>query len=130
MKPLSWWIEKHNGYASREAVDLLNLEYNFLPYETIATLKSGQQSASKRWMKENIYARTPRGLRAFLYFIYRYIFRLGFLDGSAGVQFHVLQGFWYRYLVDLKVSEVKTHMKRMDASPVKAIEDVLGIDLN
>ena len=26
---LTWWIEKHNGYANREAVDLLNMKYGF-----------------------------------------------------------------------------------------------------
>jgi hypothetical protein len=44
-------------------------------------------------------------LRAFLYFIYRYIFRLGFLDGIKGLVFHFLQGFWYRFLVDSKIYE-------------------------
>jgi len=31
-------------------------------------------------------------------FLYRYVIRLGFLDGREGAAFHVLQGFWYRYL--------------------------------
>ena len=130
LKPLSWWINKHNHYASREAVDLLNLEYNFLPHETIADLKLGQQSTSKRWVKEHIYAKLPKGFRAWIYFIYRYVFRLGFLDGARGAQFHILQGFWYRYLVDAKISEVKTHMRRTGRSPIQAINDILDIDLS
>ena len=31
LNSLTWWTEKHNRYASREAVDLLNLEYGFMP---------------------------------------------------------------------------------------------------
>lgn len=130
LKSLSWWISKHNQYASREAVDLLNYELNFLPLETIADLKSGQQSTTKRWIKEHIYTKLPKGLRAWIYFMYRYIFRLGFLDGAVGTKFHILQGFWYRYLVDAKISEVKTFMKRNDATALHAIEKVLGIELD
>jgi len=47
------------------------------------------------------------GIRAFSYFIYRYIFRLGFLDGRVGFIFAVLQAFWYRFLVDVKIYEAK-----------------------
>ncbi|EOM1465533.1 hypothetical protein ACNCTC_004771, partial [Escherichia coli] len=40
-----------------------------------------------------------------LYFIWRYIFQLGFLDGRSGLVYHFLQGFWYRFLVGSKVME-------------------------
>jgi hypothetical protein len=38
-------------------------------------------------------------------FAYRYLFRLGFLDGSEGLIFFTLQTFWYRFLVDAKLFE-------------------------
>lgn len=127
LNSLSWWTEKHNSYASREVVDILNLEYGFMPHETIANLQSRQQAGVKRWLKEKVYARLPGGLRAFVYFFYRYIVRLGFLDGKEGTAFHVLQGFWYRYLVDAKLFEVKKHMERTGSDVVTAIDHVLGI---
>ena len=77
---LTWWINKHNGYATREAFDLLNIKNN--------NVKSGlnvKQSSNKRWIKENIYSRLPLFIRPFFYFIYRYFFRLGFLDGVQGL---------------------------------------------
>ncbi len=40
-----------------------------------------------------------------MYFIYRYFFSLGFLDGKEGLMFHFLHGFWYRFLVDAKIYE-------------------------
>lgn len=126
---LTWWTEKHNAYASREVVDLLNLEYGFMPHETVADLRGGQQAGIKRWLKENVYARLPRGFRAFAYFIYRYVIRFGFLDGKEGTAFHVLQGFWYRYLVDMKLHEVRTYMQSHDADAIDAIRDVLGITI-
>ena len=129
LNSLTWWTEKHNAYASREVVDLLNLEYGFMENETVADLRGGQQAGIKRWVKEKVYARLPGGVRAFLYFLYRYVVRLGFLDGKEGTAFHVLQGFWYRYLVDMKVHEVKVYMRRTDVDVTIAIRDVLGIDL-
>lgn len=128
LNSLTWWTEKHNSYAAREVVDLLNLEYGFMKHETVADLRGGQQVGVKRWLKERVYANLPGGLRAFVYFVYRYILRLGFLDGREGTAFHVLQGFWYRYLVDMKLHEVRLYMKRNDVDAITAIRDVLGID--
>lgn len=129
LNSLTWWTDKHNKYASREAVDLLNLEYAFMPHDTVASLRGGKQVGVKRWLKERVYARLPGGLRAFVYFIYRYVIRLGFLDGKAGTAFHFLQGFWYRYLVDAKVAETKRYMHEQGVEARVAIERVLGIRL-
>lgn len=129
LSSLSWWTEKHNSYASREVVDILNLEHGFMPHETVASLTGGQQAGVKRWLKERVYARLPGGLRAFAYFFYRYILRLGFLDGREGRAFHILQGFWYRFLVDAKLFEVRKYMTQHDVDVVTAIDKVLGIKL-
>lgn len=126
---LTWWTAKHNAYASREVIDLLNLEYGFLEQETIADLRGGKQAGVKRWIKEKLYARLPAGSRAFAYFFYRYVVQLGFLDGREGTAFHVLQGFWYRYLVDTKLQEVKADMQATGHNPQEAIAAVLGIML-
>ena len=128
MNSLTWWTDKHNAYASREAVDLLNLEYGFRPHETVTNLRSGRQARIKRWLKEAVYSHLPGGLRAFVYFLYRYVLRLGFLDGREGAAFHVLQGFWYRYLVDAKLHEVRLYMRRNNVDVVTAVRHVLGID--
>ncbi len=130
LNPLTWWTEKHNKYASREAVDLLNLEHHFMPHDSVASLRSANQAAVKRWVKEVVYARLPGGFRAFAYFFYRYVIRLGFLDGQGGTAFHFLQGFWYRYLVDAKVAEVKRYMLKKDVDVVVAMERVLGVKVD
>lgn len=129
LRPLSWWIEKHNNYSSREAVDLLNLKYGFSGANSVASLKSSTSIGTKRWIKENIYAKLPGGLRAWTYYVWRYIFRMGFLDGAKGAQFHFLQALWYRSLVDAKVAEVERYMANHKVEPVVAIQKVLGISL-
>ena len=129
LNSLTWWTDKHNKYASREAVDLLNLEHRFMQHDSVASLRAGSQVGFKRWIKERVYARLPRGFRALAYFFYRYIFRLGFLDGQIGASFHFLQGFWYRYLVDAKVAEVKRYMRDKNEGIKPAIREVLGIEV-
>ena len=129
LNTLTWWTEKHNAYASREVVDLLNLQFGFMSHETVADLHGGQQAGVKRWIKEKVYTRLPGGLRAFGYFFYRYVVRLGFLDGKEGTAFHVLQGLWYRYLVDIKLHEVRLYMEAKNVDVVTAIRDVLGIEV-
>lgn len=125
--PLDWWVAKHNGYASREVVDVLNRTYHFMPGAD--QLPGTGRTALKRWVKVKLYARFPAGLRAGLYFSYRYVVRLGFLDGPQARSFHVLQGFWYRYLVDAKLAEVLRFMADTGATPQDAIREVLRIDV-
>lgn len=127
LNSLTWWTAKHNSYASREAVDLLNLEYNFMPHDSVANLRNNSQASIKRWIKEHVYIHLPSGFRALVYFLYRYVVRLGFLDGQAGFTFHFLQGFWYRYLVDAKMAEVKRYMETTGCDVTTAIEEILGI---
>jgi glycosyltransferase involved in cell wall biosynthesis len=129
LNSLTWWTDKHNKYASREAVDLLNLRHGFMPHDSVAEL-GGSQAGLKRWIKERIYARLPGGLRAFVYFFYRYVLRFGFLDGKAGTAFHFLQGFWYRYLVDAKVDEVEGYMDANGVGVIEAIDRVLGVKVS
>lgn len=67
-------------------------------------LESANAIERRRWLRDG-YARLPLFVRPTLYFLYRYVVRLGFLDGRAGLVFHVLQGFWFRFLVDALILE-------------------------
>ena len=48
----------------------------------------------------------PLFLRPCLYFLYRYFFLLGILDGGTGFLFHFLQAFWFRLVVDVRLAEL------------------------
>ena len=117
---LTWWTSKHNSYATREAVELLNARYKFFKQSGISPEYGGSQAQRKRWLKERVYVHLPVGLRASLYFAIRYIFLGGFLDGYRGFVFHVLQGFWYRFLVDAKIFEIERKMK-LEGLDVKTV---------
>ncbi|MDO6810415.1 glycosyltransferase family 2 protein [Zobellia galactanivorans] len=107
LNPLGWWIEKHNNYAIREAVELLNLEFGLIePKGETAKYAMSADAQSKRDKKKK-YANMPLFWRSFIYFVYRYFFKFGFTQGKEGFLWHFLQGWWYRTLVDAKVYEIK-----------------------
>lgn len=124
---ISWWTDKHNKYASREAVDLLVHKHSETsrPHGS----RGSRQASAKRWIKQRIYAHMPLGVRSMSYFLYRYVVRLGMLDGWQGFIFHFLQAWWYRMLVDVKVYEVECVMRARGATLESAVRDVLGLEL-
>jgi glycosyltransferase involved in cell wall biosynthesis len=104
-KGLGFWIDKHNRYADREMKDLLAQR------EEAAGAVAGQ-AGRRRWLKQNVYARSPLFVRAILYWLFRYFVRLGFLDGLPGLVFHFNQALWYRLLVDAKIHEARLSERR------------------
>lgn len=107
LNDLTWWTEKHNGYATREMVDMLMMEYGMDAKAQEVTPKFfGTEEQRKRWLKIK-YIKTPLFIRPFINFFLRYILKRGFLDGKEGFIWHILQGFWYRMLVDAKIFEIK-----------------------
>ncbi|MEN8879611.1 MAG: glycosyltransferase family 2 protein [Polaribacter sp.] len=107
---LSWWIDKHNGYATREAIDFLNLIHNFSNEVTLNANFFGNGEERRRSLKK-IYLKMPLFIRPFLFFFIRYFIQGGFLEGKRGFIWSILQCFWYRFLVDVKIYEVtlRTH---------------------
>ncbi|MCE7858075.1 MAG: glycosyltransferase family 2 protein, partial [Ignavibacteria bacterium CHB3] len=126
---LTWWTNKHNHYATREAIDLLNIKYKFLKSDSIEAELSQQQDKRKRWFKEKLYTHIPLFFRPFLYFIYRYIFKLGFLDGIPGLIWHFLQGFWYRFLVDAKIYDIERRAKKENKTIPEVVKEHYGVEL-
>ena len=107
-KDLTFWTNKHNWYASREVLDYVqNAKTN---QETGKELNV--KAGIKRFIKFHIYYKLPMGMRAHLYYIYRYYFKLGFLDGKEGKIYAFLQAYWYRYLVDAKIYEYELSQKK------------------
>ena len=130
LNSLTWWIAKHNNYASRAAVDALLRERALVDEVGAPNHPSDHVMTWSMRMKEQVYGLLPPGLRGITFFIYRYILRLGFLDGSTGYTFYFLQTLWYRNLIDARVAEVRRYMLKHQVSEFQAIEAVLGISLH
>lgn len=105
-KGVSDWIAKHNGYATREAQELLNTR-SVKGYQEIDVSLFGTQAQRRRWLRYKVWNNLPPLIRPFFYFIYRYILLGGFLDGREAFIFHFLQALWYPMLIDIKYLEMK-----------------------
>jgi hypothetical protein len=109
-KDLEWWTAKHNWYSNREVIDH---QMNLSGQSFVEAGGSSNQAKMKRIVKDGGYYKLPMFFRAHLYFIYRYYFKLGFLDGTEGRIFHFLQAYWYRFLVDAKIFQCEKNGKKM-----------------
>lgn len=104
LQPIQNFVTKHNGYSIREAIMLLDAEFQLLK---VADAGAYCEEVAKKRSEKLRYARMPLYWRALGYFCYRYFFKLGFLDGKEGFIWDLFQGLWYRMLVDVKVMEIK-----------------------
>lgn len=94
---ISVWVEKHNRYAVWEAA----MYERFLREPVPASIGRGKRF--KRRLKK-VYLRLP--MRPLARFLYSYVFRLGFLDGTPGLVFCTLLAF-YDFLAWANVYEAK-----------------------
>ena len=104
-KDLTFWINKHNWYSNKESAEFIKIYTEQSSNNELHGKILGNQCERRRWLKNKIYYKIPLFVRPIFYFIYRYFFKLGFLDGKEGLIYHVLQAFWYRFLVDSKIYE-------------------------
>ncbi len=112
LRDLTFFTDKHNRYASREALDVLNERLHLFEPPCVLTAEStARQAKVKRFFKESVYNRISFEFSAPAYFLYRYVIQLGFLDGQRGLIYHVLQGFWYRFLVGAKLRELEAAVR-------------------
>jgi glycosyltransferase involved in cell wall biosynthesis len=92
------WKQRHRQWAFLEAQEVL-----FNKDRIMNIRLGGNPIERKNWLRYKLYYKLPLFLRPFIYFFYRYVIRLGFLDGKQGLVFHFLHGFWYRLIVDIEI---------------------------
>ena len=123
------WSNKHIGYAIREAVDLLDMEYDLTGTAKEDEIRTISKQAKAKRLKKHKYAGQPLFWRSFIYFCYRYFFRLGFMEGKEGFLWHFLQGWWYRTLVDAKIFEIKRACGNDKEKIIKYLKEKYNISL-
>lgn len=100
--PLTEWTFRHNRWSDAEVEEQFRGENS----GRVEGKFSGNPVERKRFLRR-LYNDAPLFVRPFALFFYRYILRLGFLDGAEGFVFYVLQTFWFRFLIDAKMFEQK-----------------------
>jgi glycosyltransferase involved in cell wall biosynthesis len=107
-KGIGYWYERHNRYSDIEALAKVEAYSSQL---SLAALFSGDPIDRRRAMKLLVY-RLP--MRPTIWFLYLYIFRMGFLDGAAGLAFSRMRAS-YETMIDMKVLDFK---RRRSGEPV------------
>ena len=104
---LGEWTQRHARWAKAEVDEQLAPSAG-----AVIAGKVGSDPVQQKRALRGAYNRAPLFLRAFGLFFYRYVLRLGFLDGRRGLIFFVLQTFWFRFLIDAELYE-----RRLAARP-------------
>lgn len=102
------WTARHNRWSDLESEELQRPD-------NVSGKLEGELSSDPRKRRrfyKGVYYRLPKGWRAIGYFVFRYVFQLGFLDGRAGFYYTFFQSLWFRMLVDAKLDEASVPASR------------------
>ncbi|MBX9735969.1 MAG: glycosyltransferase family 2 protein [Phycisphaerales bacterium] len=100
-KGLVPWFIKHNSYSDMESKEAVRVIESGAFNTRCRQLLSRQPGVARRAMKDlSFYLR----LRFFARFIYMYVFRAAFLDGTAGFHYALMISM-YEYWIEVKIRE-------------------------
>ncbi|SDF29176.1 glycosyltransferase family 2 protein [Terriglobus roseus] len=102
-KGVTYWIQRHNDYSTKEAQQLLLNQADAPPFRLRDAFFASDFQTRRKQQKQLFY-RLPG--RPILKFILIYFAKRGFLDGSAGLTYALLQSI-YEYFIVLKTRELK-----------------------
>jgi glycosyltransferase involved in cell wall biosynthesis len=112
VESLSHYIRKHDEYSNWDARVWLEGEASS---RELAPSLFGSQAQRRRWLRKKLFA-IPGS--PFLFFFYKYIVRLGFLDGVPGLIYCSLQGIQFFHIkakiYEFKIDESKIHQSKID----------------
>lgn len=100
VESISRYIQKHDEYSNWDARVWLEGEGNS---PELPPALFGNQAQRRRWLRKRLFA-FPGS--PFLLFIYRYFFRLGFLDGVPGLIYCGFQGIQF-FQIKAKIYELR-----------------------
>ena len=100
VESLSHYIRKHDEYSSWDARVWLKGEAGS---RELKPSPFGSQAQRRRWLRKKLFAIPGSPL---LFFLYKYIFCLGFLDGIPGLIYCSLQGIQF-FHIKAKIYELK-----------------------
>lgn len=105
------WTKKHLSHAARQGLEEFRRRTGQIQGWKQNPSPFGNPDQRRLYLK-SVWYRLPLYLRPFLYFAYRYLLRLGFLDGKEGFIFHFLHSIWYRLMVDIEIDKLRREAPR------------------
>jgi glycosyltransferase involved in cell wall biosynthesis len=103
-KGISHWLNRHNSYSTLEAQQI---HKNLCKDKTVSIVKAltAKDFQSRRYHQKELFYRLPA--RPLMKFFILYFLKKGFLDGTPGLTYAILQSI-YEYMIILKVNELKS----------------------
>jgi hypothetical protein len=100
VESLSHYIRKHDEYSNWDARVWLNGEAST---QELPPALFGSQAQRRRWLRRTFFTVPGSPL---LFFLYKYVFSLGFLDGVPGLIYCGLQGIQF-FHIKAKIYELR-----------------------
>jgi glycosyltransferase involved in cell wall biosynthesis len=101
VESLHRYIQKHNEYSNWDARVWLEGESNSAE---LAPSLFGTQAQRRRWLRKKFFGLPGSSI---LFFLYKYVFRLGFLDGVPGLIYCGFQGVQF-FHIKAKIYELRS----------------------
>ena len=95
--PYAEFLRRHRRWAAAEAEEVLS------PSPGAIAANPDGTPVERQIHRRITYYRAPVFLRAFALFFYRYVLKLGFLDGVHGAAYYVMQTLLDRLIVDAEI---------------------------
>lgn len=95
--PYAEFLRRHRRWAAAEADEVL------APSPGAIRANAEGTPVERQIHRRMTYYKAPMFLRAFALFFYRYVLKLGFLDGVHGTAYYVMQTLLYRLIVDAEI---------------------------
>ncbi|PIQ82704.1 MAG: glycosyl transferase family 2 [Candidatus Omnitrophica bacterium CG11_big_fil_rev_8_21_14_0_20_64_10] len=108
---ITFWLQKHVRFAELHAREEA-LRRSGRGGWSLQPAWRGTPDQRTLWLKDRIWFRFPLLARPFCYFPFRMILQLGILDGPTGWLYHFLHGFWYEWMIALRVLELLRQPRR------------------
>jgi glycosyltransferase involved in cell wall biosynthesis len=112
-KGLDHWVERHNQYSHLEALQIVANRHKAAPFRLRSALFASDFH-HRRFHQKELFYRLPA--RPLIRFLYLYIVRRGFLDGTVGYTYARLQAF-YEYLIVAKTRELERNQAGSKTRP-------------
>jgi hypothetical protein len=107
-KGLTDWVARHNLYSTQEAQQIIQNRRAGKTIGLSAVFKEKDARERRRILKE-FYYRLP--VRPLVKFFVMYVLKCGFMDGTAGLTYSSLMGF-YELMIVLKTEELEQTVSR------------------
>ena len=102
-KGMAHWLSKHNTYSTMEARHIAQNRHSRPPF-SVEQAFINRDFNERRYHQKELFYRVPG--RPLVKFLLIYFFRLGLLDGRAGLTYAALQAI-YEYMIVLKTREMQ-----------------------